>query len=130
MGAGLRPKTEFRRPFAPLVPKHIAHVPENVKSFSPTSSSVTTDSGRQLSYDMLVVAAGLQINWNAIQGLSNALADPASGVSSIYSFETCDKVWDDVEALRAGNAIFTQPAGAIKCAGGRVVSLYHAVLTF
>jgi len=117
VGAGLRPKTDFRRLFASLIPKHITHVPENVKIFSPTPSSVVTDSGRHLSYDMLVVAAGLQVNWNAIQGLSNALADPASGVSSIYSFETCDKVWDDVEALRAGNAIFTQPAGVIKSVG-------------
>lgn len=122
MAAGLRPKSEFRRPFASLVPGHILHVPENVKSFSPTSSSVVTDSGRNLSYDMLVIAAGLQTNWNAIKGLSSALADPASGVSSIYSFQTCDKVWDDIEALRAGSAIFTQPAGVVKCAGGKVAS--------
>lgn len=77
---------------------------------------------------MLVVAAGLQINWNAVKGLSNALADPTSGVSSIYSFETCDKVWDDIEALRAGNAIFTQPAGVIKCAGGNVTYLFRGFL--
>jgi len=117
VGAGLRTKNDFRRPLAPLLPKYISHVPENIKSFSPSSSSVTTVSGRHLSYDMLVVAAGLQIDWNAIQGLPRALADPSSGVSSIYSFETCDKVWDDVEALRAGSAVFTQPVGIIKCAG-------------
>lgn len=72
-----------------------------------------------MSYDALVVAAGLQINWNDIKGLSKALADPSSGVSSIYSYNTCDKVWDEIEALRSGQAIFTQPAGVIKCAGGR-----------
>jgi sulfide:quinone oxidoreductase len=77
---------------------------------------------------MLVVAAGLQINWNAIKGLSSALADPTSGVSSIYSFETCDKVWDDIEALRAGNAIFTQPTGVVKCAGGNVTYLFPGFL--
>jgi len=47
--------------------------------------------------------------------------DPSSGVSSIYSYETCDKVWNDIETLRSGNAIFTQPAGIIKCAGGEGV---------
>ena len=128
VGAGLRLKTETRRLFAPLVPKYITHIPENVKTFLPRSSSVVTDSGTHLSYDMLVVAAGLQINWNAVKGLSNALADPTSGVSSIYSFETCDKVWDDIEALRAGNAIFTQPAGVIKCAGGNVTYLFRGFL--
>lgn len=64
-----------------------------------------------------MVAAGLQINWNAIQGLTKALADPNSGVSSVYSYDTADKAWSDIQALRSGKAIFTQPAGIIKCAG-------------
>jgi sulfide:quinone oxidoreductase len=38
-------------------------------------------------------------------------------VSSIYSYDTCDKTWADIEAFRGGKAIFTQPAGVIKCAG-------------
>ncbi|KAL0946941.1 hypothetical protein HGRIS_013100 [Hohenbuehelia grisea] len=57
------------------------------------------------------------INWSAIQGLPKALADSTSGVSSIYSYDTCDKVWQDVDALRSGKAVFTQPAGVVKCAG-------------
>lgn len=65
-----------------------------------------------------MLSAGLKIDWNAIPGLSKALADHTSGVSSIYSYDTCDKVWNDIEALRTGQAIFTQPAGIIKCAGG------------
>ncbi|KIJ69425.1 hypothetical protein HYDPIDRAFT_106034 [Hydnomerulius pinastri MD-312] len=117
VGAGLRPKSEFRRPLASLFPSHISHIEENVTTFSPTTSSVTTSSGRTLAYESLVVAAGLKINWDAITGLSQALADPASGVSSIYSYDTCDKAWNDIDALKSGNAIFTQPAGVIKCAG-------------
>jgi len=118
VGAGLEQKTAFRRPLASLVPKHIAHIAENVKLLSPSSSSITTTSGRTLSYDALVVAAGLQINWSGIKGLPGALADISSGVSSIYSYDTCDKAWNDIDSLRSGNAIFTQPAGIIKCAGG------------
>ena len=79
-----------------------------------------TDAGRTLAYDALVVAMGLQVNFGAIEGLPKALADPSSGVSSIYSYETCDKVWEDIDALRAGRAIFTQPQGVIKCAGGQL----------
>lgn len=119
VGAGLRPKTDFRRPLSSLISSSlITHIPEHVSTFSPTSSSLTTASGRSLTYDALVIAAGLQINWNAIPGLSKALAEPTSGVSSIYSYDTCDKVWNDIESLRNGSAIFTQPAGIIKCAGG------------
>ncbi|KAL0568654.1 hypothetical protein V5O48_013328 [Marasmius crinis-equi] len=117
VGSGLRAKTDTRRPLASLIPKHITHLPENVKTFIPDKSSIVTTSGRNLSYDALVVATGLQTNWNSIPGLSEALVDSSSGVSSIYSYDTCDKVWSDIESLRSGNAVFTQPAGIIKCAG-------------
>ncbi|KZT11374.1 sulfide-quinone oxidoreductase [Laetiporus sulphureus 93-53] len=117
VGAGLKQKTETRRPLQSLIPPHLAFVHENVSTFSPESSSVTTVSGRSISYETLVVAAGLQTNWGNITNLPKALADPTSGVSSIYSYDTCDKVWHDIEALRSGKAIFTQPAGVIKCAG-------------
>ncbi len=118
VGAGLKEKAETRKPIDSLIPSHLAHIKENVKAFSPQSSSVTTTSGREIGYESLVVATGLQINWGGITGLSKALADSSSGVSSIYSYNTCDKVWKDLDALRSGNAVFTQPAGVVKCAGG------------
>jgi len=102
---------------ADLIPAHIAHQPENVASFSPETNSITTSGGASITYDALIVAPGLKINWDGIGNLSKALADPQSGVSSIYSFDTADKAWSDIEALRTGKAIFTQPAGVIKCAG-------------
>ena len=123
VGAGLKQKSSLRRPLASLVPPHITHVPENVASFDPAHNAIRTDSGRELAYDALVVATGLQVNFGAIEGLSKALADPSSGVSSIYSYQTCDKVWEDIDALRAGRAIFTQPQGIIKCAGGQYLVL-------
>jgi NADPH-dependent 2,4-dienoyl-CoA reductase/sulfur reductase-like enzyme len=122
VGAGLRSKHDFRRPLASLFPSHIAHIGENVATFSPTTSSVTTSAGRSITYEALVIAAGLKINWDAIEGLPQALADPASGVSSIYSFDTCDKTWENIDSLQYGNAMFTQPAGVIKCAGGNKIS--------
>lgn len=117
VGAGLKQKSTLRQPLADLIPPHIAHIPENVASFDPAHNAVRTEAGRTLTYDALVVAMGLQVNYGAIEGLPKALADPSSGVSSIYSYQTCDKVWDDIDALRTGRAIFTQPQGVIKCAG-------------
>ncbi|CAE6416834.1 unnamed protein product [Rhizoctonia solani] len=117
VGSGLKEKHDLRKPLGSLIPSHIAHHQNHVTKFSPESNSVTTNSGQTLTYDALVVAVGLQINWSAIDGLEKALADPTSGVSSIYSWDTCDKTWRDVDALREGRVIFTQPAGVIKCAG-------------
>ncbi|PPQ83737.1 hypothetical protein CVT24_007624 [Panaeolus cyanescens] len=117
VGSGLKPKTDFSRPLASLIPPHISLISENVQSFSPNSSSVTTASGQDISYDTLIVATGLQTNFDDIAGLKGALEDPNSGVSTIYSYDTCDKVWADIESFKGGNAVFTQPAGIIKCAG-------------
>jgi len=105
------------------VPNHISLIPENVKTFSPNSSLITTASGRDIAYETLVVAAGLQINYDAIKGLPAALADPSSGVSTIYSSETCDQVWTNIENLKSGSTVFTQPSGIIKCAGGECSSM-------
>ncbi|TFK54924.1 sulfide-quinone oxidoreductase [Heliocybe sulcata] len=117
VGSGLKQKHELRRSLSSLIPPHLAHVPENVQSFNPSANSLTTTSGRTLSYDTLVVATGLKVNYDAISGLSQGLSDPKSGVSTIYSYDFCDKVWRDIEGLRSGKAVFTQPAGIIKCAG-------------
>ncbi|KAF4614693.1 hypothetical protein D9613_003027 [Agrocybe pediades] len=117
VGAGLNDKSDFSRPLSSLIPGHIAHIPENVKSFSPDSSSVTTTTGRDITYDTLIVATGLKTKFDAIEGLPEALDNPNSGVSTIYSYKTCDKVWTDIENLKEGKAVFTQPSGIIKCAG-------------
>ena len=124
VGAGLKDKTSLRKPLSSLIPPHIAHIQDSAATFQPSKNTVTTSSGREIGYDILVVATGLQINWNNIKGLPEALADPNSGVSSIYSYDTCDKTWRDIDALRNGKAIFTQPAGIIKCAGGVFQSTY------
>uniref|UniRef100_A0A0W0F900 Sulfide:quinone oxidoreductase, mitochondrial n=1 Tax=Moniliophthora roreri TaxID=221103 RepID=A0A0W0F900_MONRR len=130
VGSGLRAKSDTRRQLSALIPKHINHISENVKTFLPDKSSVVTGSGRSLSYDTLVVATGLQINWNEIKGLPEALLDSSSGVSSIYSYDTCDKVWNDIESLRSGNAVFSQPAGVIKCAGAPQKIMWMALDRF
>jgi hypothetical protein len=47
-------------------------------------------------------------------------------VSSIYSYDTCNTAWDLIEGIKRGNAIFTQPAGPVKCAGAPQKMLHMA----
>ena len=60
------------------------------------------------------------VDWDKVKGLPKALEDPMkSKVSSIYSYDLADKSWDLIQAHDGkGRAIFTQPFGVIKCAGG------------
>ncbi|KAF9237138.1 FAD/NAD(P)-binding domain-containing protein [Melanogaster broomeanus] len=116
VGSGLSNKDAFKRSMTSVIPAGVTHHPVAVTSFSPSSNTITT-SHDTLSYDYLVVATGLKVNFSAIPGLESALQQNESGVSSIYSYDTVDKVWKDIHRLQNGKAIFTQPVGAIKCAG-------------
>ena len=103
------------------------HYPLNVSSFDPENNVVKTSEGTQVSYDYLIVAPGLETNFGAVSGLSEALQDPASSVSSIYSAQTVENVWKNIQGFKQGNAIFTQPAGIIKCAGAPQKILWMAL---
>lgn len=118
VGSGLMSKEDTRRPLSSLIPSWATHIPQGVESFAPENNQLTLSNGDTLKYEHLIVASGIQINWGGIKGLQEALIDSNSGVSSIYSYNTADKLWQDVSALRSGKAIFTQPSTPIKCAGG------------
>jgi len=117
VGAGLKSKEELRRPLGTLIDSKLEFYNEGVDTFCPEENSVSLSGGRKLSYQHLVVAPGISVNFKAIKGLPEALADPNSLVSSIYGYDTCEKVFRTIKKLRTGAAIFTHPAGVVKCAG-------------
>lgn len=62
-------------------------------------------------------------DYNKIAGLEQALSNPSqSKVATIYTYDTADKTWDLIREFDGkGEAIFTQPFGPVKCAGGEFV---------
>lgn len=127
VGSGLKPLAPMQRPLPSVIPAGVKHYPLNVSSFDPENNVVKTSEGTQVSYDYLIVAPGLETNFGAVSGLSEALQDPASSVSSIYSAQTVENVWKNIQGFKQGNAIFTQPAGIIKCAGAPQKILWMAL---
>ncbi|EFX01420.1 pyridine nucleotide-disulfide oxidoreductase [Grosmannia clavigera kw1407] len=127
VGGGLKNKEDLRAPMSSLVDGKLKLYGAGVTSFSPTDNAVTLSSGATIGYEQLVVAPGITINYDQIKGLPEALADPSSLVSTIYGYETCDKVFRTLDQLRSGNAIFTQPSGIVKCAGAPQKVLWMAV---
>lgn len=127
VGGGLKDKRELRRPLFSLLDANLKHYASNVDTFAPEQNTITLKDGSKVAYDQLVVVPGLSINFDAIKGLPEALADPQSLVSSIYGYDTCDKVFDTISKLKSGKAIFTQPAGVIKCAGAPQKAMWLAL---
>ncbi|KAK5214785.1 hypothetical protein LTR72_012094, partial [Exophiala xenobiotica] len=117
VGGGLKTKEELRKPLKSLIDPKFKFYNDGVATFSPNENSVTLSSGEKVGYDQLIVAPGIGLNFKAIQGMSEALANPDSNVASIYSYDTCDKAFTNISKFRQGAALFTQPAGVVKCAG-------------
>ncbi|KAI1145198.1 FAD/NAD(P)-binding domain-containing protein [Nemania diffusa] len=117
VGSGLKSLDELQRPLSHVIPDGVKHYPLRVSTFDPENNAVKTSEGVDVSYDYLIVAPGLETNFAGITGLQEALQDPTSQVSSIYSEKTVEQVWRNIQAFKKGPAIFTQPAGIIKCAG-------------
>lgn len=107
----------MRRSESSVIPAGVTHYPLAVSRIDPSDNLVKTSAGVDVAYDYLIVAPGLEVDFAGVTGLQEALRDPQSPVSSIYSASTVEKVWSNIQAIRDGKAIFTQPMGVVKCAG-------------
>lgn len=127
VGSGLKPLGDMSRPLSSLIPSGVTHYPLQVSKFDPDNNQLKTADGVEVSYDYLIVAPGLETNFAGIKGLPEALQDPGSKVSSIYSDKTVEQVWRNIQDFKKGTAVFTQPAGVIKCAGAPQKILWMAL---
>ncbi|GAA5851813.1 hypothetical protein JCM8547_000064 [Rhodosporidiobolus lusitaniae] len=126
VGSGLKPLSDMYKPMDQVIPQGVRRYTAAVETFQPEQNQVTTSDNSKISYDFLVVAPGLKINFDGVKGLKEGLADPNGAVSSIYSVDSVEKVWKNIQAFKKGTAIFTQPAGIIKCAGAPQKILWMA----
>ncbi|OAG07256.1 sulfide-quinone oxidoreductase-like protein [Paraphaeosphaeria sporulosa] len=117
VGGGLKKKEELRRPMESLMHRKFKFYNTTVSEFAPTQNYVTLADGDRISYEQLVVVPGIKVDTDSVKGLSEALADPDAAVSSIYQYEYCDKTFRTIKKFNRGSALFTQPAGIVKCAG-------------
>lgn len=104
------------------MPAGAKHIAQAVTQLHPEENQIELANGERVGYDFLVVAAGIQLNWAAIKGLPEALGK--NGVTSNYRYDLAPYTWELVQKFQGGNAVFTQPVGAIKCAGAPQKALY------
>ncbi len=115
VGGGIFPKEQSERNEKDYIPSGVKWIQEKVTEFDPEADFVMTENGNKVTYDFLVVCAGIQINWDGVIGLKEALGK--NGVCSNYSYQTVESTWENIRSLKAGKAIFTQPTTPIKCGG-------------
>lgn len=115
VGGGRAPAKSSVRAEAKVIPDGVSWVQEAAVEVDPDQQTVSLASGRRLHYDYLVVAPGLQLDFDKVAGLPEALG--SRGVSSNYRFDLAPRTWEFISGMRGGTALFTMPPGPIKCAG-------------
>lgn len=115
VGGGCASIEKSARPQADQIPSGVTWLKEAATSVDPENNQVSLADGTTVSYDALVVAPGIQLDWNKIPGLYEALGN--GSVSTNYLPQFAPKTWDYIKNLRSGTAVFTMPSGPIKCAG-------------
>lgn len=124
VGAGIFKKENTERDEASVIPKNASWLKDAVKGFLPDENKVELSTGQLLSYDYLIVAPGIQLNWDEIKGLRDTIGK--NGVCSNYEFKYADYTWECLKNTKSGNAIFTNPHTAIKCGGAPQKIMYLA----
>ncbi|MFW7268980.1 TIGR01244 family sulfur transferase [Gluconacetobacter sp. Hr-1-5] len=124
VGGGVFTAEQTKRPEEGLIPSGATWVRQAVTGFLPDRHEVALDDGATLSYDILVVATGLTLDWAAIPGLAETLG--RNGVTSNYRYDLATYTWKLVQGLNHGTALFTQPPMPIKCAGAPQKAMYLA----
>lgn len=127
VGGGVFDRSISERDQADLIPAGATWVKAGVSGFDPDNNAVALDSGETLTYDYLVVALGIQVDWDKIPGLQDVLGKPGSGVVSNYSYDTVNQTVRELEKMpKGGHAIFTHPNTPIKCGGAPMKIMFLA----
>jgi len=124
VGAGVVKREASRRGARGLIPDKATWIRDRVTEFAPEDNQVVLAGGGRLKYDYLIVAAGLQLNWDKVEGLEGNVG--RNGICSNYLYDQCDKTWETLQAFNGGNALFTMPPPPIKCAGAPQKIMYLA----
>ncbi|MCP3136854.1 NAD(P)/FAD-dependent oxidoreductase [Pyxidicoccus xibeiensis] len=124
VGAGEARVEDTVRDEARLIPRGVRWLQDAAEEVDPARSEVRTRGGLRVGYDFLVVAPGIQLDWDEVAGLRDALE--TEHVSSNYDVRLAPKTWQLLQRFQGGTALFTHPATPVKCAGAPQKIMYLA----
>ncbi|GBU08619.1 pyridine nucleotide-disulfide oxidoreductase [Bacteroidales bacterium] len=118
IGAGIYKGNDVFKKQSSLIPGGVKWIKDSVKEFSPDNNTLTTSKNENISYDFLVLCPGLQMNFDAIEGISRDTLG-LGNAHSIYDFQGAQKTWEAIQELseKGGKALFTDTWTKIKCGG-------------
>lgn len=122
VGGGVFENRVTERNEEDYIPDDVTWLKEYAETFVPEENKVITRTGKVITYDYLVISAGMQLDWDKVKGLKETIGK--NGVCSNYSFQTVEYTWELVRNFKGGTALFTQPGTPIKCGGAPQKAAY------
>lgn len=137
IAAGLYENEDIKKDNKDFIPDEVRWIKDEVAVFDPDNNKVKTRAGEEVVYDFMVVATGMEYNYEWIKGLT---VDDigTNGISSVYlsdlekgTAKGGDITWKWFNELKEASAsgknptaIYTSPHGSIKCGGAPQKILY------
>ncbi len=104
------------------LPRGVDWINQDALSLDPDAQQVGLANGQLLSYDLLIVATGCQLNYQDLEGMSPELIGQ-HGIGSVYASPEAaaitSQMIDDYRD-QGGRAIFTLTHTPLKCAGAPI----------
>jgi len=149
VGAGIWDADDILYKRDDFVPDGVKVIKERAILFNPQKNNLTTETGQVITYDYLILAMGVQLDFERIKGLEEAGRAYSSGnndklmnalgdsICSIYTAQGSVKTWEIMQKYiaqaKSGKKtkfIFTHPSTPIKCGGApkKIIYLTNARL--
>jgi len=146
IGAGIWDKDDIAYKRDDFLPSGVKLIKGSVTAFDPDNNKVTVDGNQDVSYDQLIIATGLKLNYGAIKGLEGEITSMGTdnsvvrqkvgknGTHSIYFRDGAADTYKGIQELIAKakahkgpgklQALFTHPNTPIKCGGAPMKIMY------
>jgi len=115
VGTEGKPKESTRSPRRLQIPPGVVWIQDQVSQIDPDGQRLQTETGTELTYEVLVLATGIEMKWDRIRGLKDHLGK--AGICSVYGYEHAEDAWEQFTSFERGRALFTAPSSPYKGAG-------------
>ncbi len=119
IGCGVYTEKTVTEKQADYVPSAVKWIKDIVVSIDPDNNTAQTEKNGALTYDYLVLAPGIQMNFDKLEGISRERLGE-DNVHCIYDLHGAIKTWDGVQAMAkkgSGKMLFCDTNTPIKCGG-------------
>ncbi|MCV2882695.1 FAD/NAD(P)-binding oxidoreductase [Actibacterium sp. XHP0104] len=119
VASGLKPADYVVSKTTDWLPSGVTLIAEKAAAIDPIAKTVSTEGGQTLGYDFLVVAPGLVLDHDAIEGFSLDMVGQ-NGIGALYAGpDYAARTWQAAAKFteEGGFGLFTRPETEMKCAG-------------